>query len=78
MSSEDGSGGEPCERGRREKAAGRRVARGGCVAAHARGLVTDREVCVTDQSYSIFLLLPRGAGSICGKLGAFLSTGVLL
>lgn len=29
-------------------------------------------------AYSIFLLLPRGAGSICGKLGAFLSTGVLL
>jgi hypothetical protein len=28
--------------------------------------------------YSIFLLLPRGAGSMCGKFGAFLSTGVLL
>lgn len=26
--------------------------------------------------YSIFLLLPRGAGSICGKLGALGSTGV--
>lgn len=29
-------------------------------------------------AHSIFLLLPRGAGSICGKFGAFLSTGVLL
>ena len=28
--------------------------------------------------YSIFLLLPRGAGSICGNWGAFASTGVLL
>lgn len=60
------------------KTRARRVVRGGCVAAHARGLVADREVCATDQAYSIFLLLPRGAGSICGKLGAFLSTGVLL
>jgi hypothetical protein len=59
-----------------------RVVRGGCVAAHARGLVTgDRQGRLCNQPtrpYSIFLLLPRGAGSICGKLGAFLSTGVLL
>lgn len=28
--------------------------------------------------YSSFLLLPRGAGSICGKFGALGSIGVLL
>lgn len=28
--------------------------------------------------YSSLLLLPRGAGSICGKEGALVSTGVLL
>lgn len=36
------------------------------------------EPCNTPRLYSIFLLLPRGAGSICGNCGAFASTGVLL
>ena len=36
-------------------------------------------VCATiAHHYSTFLLLPRGAGSICGNCGAFASTGVRL
>ena len=36
-------------------------------------------VCATTAHiYSTFLLLPRGAGSICGNCGAFASTGVRL
>jgi hypothetical protein len=36
-------------------------------------------VCATiAHLYSTFLLLPRGAGSICGNCGAFASTGVRL
>lgn len=51
------------------------VARGGCTPECSR---LGRASRVTIPTHSIFLLLPRGAGSICGKLGAFLSTGVLL
>lgn len=56
-----------------------RVARGGCVTTYARGWIPKkRSFAVVGAFYSIFLLLPRGAGSICGNCGAFPSTGVWL
>jgi CxxC motif-containing protein (DUF1111 family) len=55
----------------------RGVAHGGCATAHARSHPQIGELCNHRVAYSsIFLRLPRGAGSICGKFGAFLSTGV--
>jgi hypothetical protein len=55
----------------------REVAHGGCATAHARSHPQIGELCNHRVAYSsIFLRLPRGAGSICGKFGAFLYTGV--
>jgi hypothetical protein len=73
----DSASDERCVQAPRTLIGNRGVAHGGCATVHARSHLRIGELRNHRIAYSsIFLRLPRGAGSICGKFGAFLSTGV--